>query len=394
MDRNRLIALFNLYYSGNITAGDKKELFLELDTLSEQELSELVTQAFLQFQTAPAMRGTAEANEAVDRILATGRLHPQERQRAKRIRLYARVAVAASILLFIGSWIFFRGQQTPAPVQVSQRQQPPATDAGPAGHKATLTLADGSVVVLDTTREGLLASHSNVTIRKTQDNRLVYSVKPGVQDKAGTEINTLSTPRGGHFQVELPDGSNAWLNASSSISFPVAFRKDRREVTVAGEVYFEVAKRSEPFLVNSPKGVVQVLGTHFNVMAYDNEAEAAVTLLEGSVKVSAAGGTNMLQPGQQARLNKAGGISVRSDIDTDEVVAWKNGLFAFRNTNIAVVMRELSRWYDLDIDYPNGIPDLQITGKISRSVNTSEVLSMLSYTGLHFRLSDKKITIL
>jgi ferric-dicitrate binding protein FerR (iron transport regulator) len=193
--------------------------------------------------------------------------------------------------------------------------------------------------------------------------------------------------------VVLPDGSRAWLNASSSISFPVAFNPNKREVDISGEVYFEVSKMHIPFVVKYDKGLVQVLGTHFNIMAYHNEAATEVTLLEGSVKVLSGNANNILKPGQQAQLADAGEIKVADNVDVNAITAWKNGVFLFKNTEIETVMRQISRWYDVDVKYEGKMPHVQITGKISRNVNASEILSMLSYTGIHFKIEDKNIII-
>jgi len=387
----RLVNLFNEYYLGVITEKEKKELFLALDALSDSEVSALIERVYNQHSSNQLPQDTNKVHQEVNRILSTGRKHGVIKK--NNTSFYLKIA-AAAVLLVLGYWSIFVHKAPKSEVVAIQQKKELSQDAGPAIDKATLTLANGTTIVLDTAKDGVLTDQQGFIVRKTTDNRLLYAVKPSSRKSNTTASNTLSTPRGGHFQVELPDGSKAWLNASSSISFPSAFNNQKREVSVTGEVYFEVAKLKTPFFVKSTKGVVEVLGTHFNIMAYDNEGNSEVTLLEGKVKVFNSSSTNFLRPGEQAKLPKKGDVEVVSNIDIDQIVAWKEGLFSFKNTPIEVVMRQLSRWYDLDVAYKNGIPDIEITGKIARSVNVSEVFSMLEYTGLHFKVANNTITIL
>jgi ferric-dicitrate binding protein FerR (iron transport regulator) len=227
-------------------------------------------------------------------------------------------------------------------------------------------------------------------IRKVEQGLVTYSGK-GLF--AENQFNTITAPTGGKYSVVLPDGSRAWLNAESSIRFPTVFAKNERKVSIAGEVYFEITPdKQKPFLVDV-RGLqsIKVLGTHFNVNAYGDEAAVTTTLLEGSVVVSAADKNNKtvrLIPGDQASLSGKGTIQVEKDVNTEGVIAWKNGFFQFEKANIKTVMRQLSRWYNVDVTYEGVASERTFSGKINRSVNASEVLEILQFTGVNFRIEQ------
>jgi len=385
-DNERASYLFNRFYEKMITDNEKKELFLLLNKFSDEDLSELMAQAFNKLDKNALVPDDAKANEEINKILK-GRSSG-----GGVIYLWTKIAIAASITLFLSFGIYLYLNKDVKNVSQTVKNKVPA-DILPGTNKAILTLSNGATIVLDTAKDGVLANQGNITVHKTKDNQLIYSAKPNNSGRYDAEINKISTPRGGQYQVVLPDGSRAWLNASSSISFPVAFDSDKREVDISGEVYFEVAKMHIPFIVKYDKGLVQVLGTHFNIMAYNNEAATEVTLLEGSVKVLSRNANNILKPGQQARLADVGEIKIADNVDVNAVTAWKSGVFLFKNTEIETVMRQISRWYNVDVKYEGKVPHVQITGKISRNVNASEILSMLSYTGIHFKIEEKSIII-
>lgn len=266
------------------------------------------------------------------------------------------------------------------------------TDLTPGTEKARLVLADGSVIVLDTASTGLLALQSNARIEKRADGQLVYTVngKP-----AELQYNTLNTPRGGQYHLRLPDGTEAWLNASSSIRFPVAFVNNERRVKITGEVYFEVAKdKSRPFRVASGDLVVEALGTSFNIMAYSDETSMITTLIEGSVKVQKGEKSAILSPGQQADINTEGSLQVLEGADIDQVVAWKNGWFEFNSTRLDEIMKQISRWYDVDVVFEGPVPDETFSGIVSRKSNVSQVLGIMEKSGVKFKVETDKITVL
>jgi hypothetical protein len=267
-------------------------------------------------------------------------------------------------------------------------------DVDPGNNKAILTLENGAKLVLDSAKIGTLAKKGKISIRKTKDGQLIYAVDRG-NDAATNEpitYNTITTPRGGQYQVILPDGTKVWLNAASSLKFPTAFASNQRSVELIGEAYFEVTKNTaKPFMVKVDKMQVKVLGTHFNIMAYSDEAEIKTTLLEGAIQLNNGSKRNFLKPGQQG-IVKDDNVQV-IDADTDEAIAWKNGFFEFRRVSIQDIMKQLSRWYDTEVTYEGKIPDDEFVGKIERNVKLSQVLHILELNHVHFKIENKKITV-
>lgn len=308
--------------------------------------------------------------------------------------------VAASILLLLSAGLYFL-----LPTRLQKQQQAsfvtqPVNDIAPGGNKAVLTLADGSTIVLDNASNGTISQQGNIQVQKLDNGLLSYTVNgKKVTENDETFYNTITTPRGGQYHITLADGTLVWLNAASSIRFPVVFAGTERKVTITGEAYFEVAKNAAmPFKVKAAFSEIEVLGTHFNVNAYEDETYIKTTLLEGLVKVSA---TTMsanrlpilLKPGQQSGISKAGNISVQNDVDIEEAMAWKNGRFQFSSADLNSILRQISRWYDVDIVY-NGKVDLHFTGQLARNANVSNVFEKLALTGeVHFRIDGKKIIV-
>jgi len=273
---------------------------------------------------------------------------------------------------------------------------PTQNDILPGGNKAILTLASGQIINLDTIANGNLATQGHTAIVKTADGQLSYNNKD-----AAAEIyyNTVSTPKGGQYQLKLSDGTLITMNAASSIRFPTAFTGTQRVVELDGEAYFEVAKNpTMPFIVKSKTGMnVQVFGTHFNVMAYEEEQDARTTLIEGAVKVSNGSSAVMLKPGQQAlsaNSNASSPIRINNEPDIEEAIAWKNGIFQFNNADLKTVMRQIARWYDVEISYNERVPEKRFTGRVSRNLKASELLSGIEYVGVHFKIEGKKIEVL
>ena len=252
-------------------------------------------------------------------------------------------------------------------------------DVKPGGNVATLTLADGRAIRLDNKGNGNLAYQGNSAIVKLAEGELIYK-RIGAGDEQ-EQYNTLSTPRGGQYQITLPDGTRAWLNAASSIIYPTAFAGNKRQVTIKGEVYFEVMPdKSKPFIVSSAGQTIEVLGTHFNVNAYEDESVIKTTLLEGRVRVSLPSkSSSILFPGQQSEVVKGEDYISLSRADTEAAIGWKNGEIHFSNTDLKGVLRQLARWYDVDVDF-RGMPDKKLNGVISRKVNLSAVLQAIEKT--------------
>jgi ferric-dicitrate binding protein FerR (iron transport regulator) len=306
---------------------------------------------------------------------------------------YPLIAAAVLLLIIAGTYLFINRRQQAQNIVAGKPADVLKNDAAPGGNKALLTLADGSTINLDSAQNGLLAKEGNAAITKTADGRLAYNDFNSSQVKP--VYNLLSTPRGGQFQLTLPDGSKVWLNAASSIRYPTAFIGSERNVEVTGEVYFEVIKNaSMPFRVKVNDLTVEVLGTHFNINAYSNEPAIKTTLLEGSVKIGNHNDSAILKPGQQAQINKVAALKVLNNIDVDEVMAWKNGFIAFKSADIKTIMRQLSRWYDVDIVYNGNIGERNFTGEIPRSENLSEVLKILQASNIHFKIENKKLIVM
>lgn len=308
--------------------------------------------------------------------------------------------VAAAVLLLLSVGLYFllpyRFQEQP-PVSLAAQ---PVNDIAPGGNRAVLTLADGSTVVLDSASNGTISQQGNIRVEKLNNGLLAYTVNgKKITENDEAFYNTITTPRGGQYQITLADGTLVWLNAASSIRFPVVFTGTERKVSITGEAYFEVTKNAAmPFKVTAAASEIEVLGTHFNVNAYKDEAFIKTTLLEGSVKVSATilsanRSPVLLKPGQQSAISKAGSISVQNDADIEEAIAWKNGRFQFRSADLNSILRQISRWYDVDVVY-NGKVDLHFTGQLARNENVSNVFKKLALTGeVNFRIDGKKIIV-
>ena len=310
---------------------------------------------------------------------------------------YMAAAVTVAAVLTTVAYFWFQGKPRPASTPIAKTTTP--TDVLPGGNKAILKLSDGSTIVLDNAHNGVLATQGAVQIEK-QEGQLEY-IKGNRE--AAVAYNTLSTPAGGQFQIKLPDGTRVWLNASSSITYPTAFTGNDRRVSITGEGYFEVAKDArKPFKVTilSAAGEqqrsteIEVLGTHFNINAYDDEAVVKTSLLEGKVKVvNNKAETAILKPGQQAQVSNEGAMQVKDNADMEEVVAWKNGEFLFQRADIGTLMRQVARWYDIEVSYPNGKPKDKFTGKIGRNVNLSQLLEILKYSEVRFELKGRTLVV-
>ncbi len=310
---------------------------------------------------------------------------------------YMAAAVTVATILTTVAYFWFQGKPRPATTPIAKTTTP--TDVLPGGNKAILKLSDGSTIVLNDAHNGVLATQGTVQIEK-QEGQLEY--KKG-NAEAAVAYNTLSTPAGGQFQIKLPDGTRVWLNASSSITYPTAFAGNDRRVSITGEGYFEVAKDvRKPFKVTIQSATgeqqrsteVEVLGTHFNINAYDDEAAVKTSLLEGKVKVvNNKAETAILKPGQQAQVSSEGAMQVKDNADMEEVVAWKNGEFLFQKADIGTLMRQVARWYDIEVNYPNGKPKDKFTGKIGRNVNLSQLLEILRYSEVRFELKGRTLVV-
>jgi ferric-dicitrate binding protein FerR (iron transport regulator) len=307
---------------------------------------------------------------------------------------------AGTMMLMATAGYFLLTHKDPVPVLV-HTPKPETRPVTPGGNKALLTLGDGSVIVLDSAANGALSQQGKTIVLKKQDGQLIYqSQHNGKQDAVAW--NTISTPRGGQYQVVLPDGTKVWLNAVSSLRFPAGFTGKERVVELTGEAYFEVNHNNLPFIVDIISvngrpggGRVEVLGTHFNIKAYLDESTVKTTLLEGSVDMTSTGSHYILKPGQQAQLHKSSGtMSLDEHADLEEAVAWKDGRFVFNEASVETVMREIARWYDVDIAYAGKVPAEKFEGEIPRNSNIQEVFKILELSNVHCKIEGRKITVL
>lgn len=314
-----------------------------------------------------------------------------EQKRLSRIKKSYWLAAATVAGLAIGSalWLMYFPSGEKHPAQASSASY---TDiAAPSASKAMIILQDGSRVVLDSLNPGTLAATKYTNIQKTTDGSIVY--QPDAESDTALFFNTLINPRGSRtVQLTLRDGTRVWLNVDSEIKYPVSFTGQKRKVEVYGEAYFEVAPdKQHPFEVTTGSTTVQVTGTHFNVNAYKDEALVNITLLEGAVQVNGKDQKVNLHPGEQAQVGKS--IQLKKQVNTEAVMAWKNGLFSFQGTDIHTIMRQLSRWYDIDVEFTDTIRE-NFYGDISRDNPLSTALDMLESTGsIHFKTKGKTIKI-
>ncbi len=380
------------YLRGELSIAEKNELDTWLEsndnnrTLFEELTNEVLLKKELQFFDS------LKVDAAWQKIEAQGK----KPAKIVSMKTNRRWWYAAAAVLLLGGFLTYRfAFQEPNKSPIVNKTIPEKNDVAPGGNKAVLTLADGSTIILDNASNGNLAEQGNTKVIKLDDGQLAYN-NAGI----GSEVvyNTVSTPRGGQYQLVLADGSKVWLNAASTLRFPTSFVGKERKVELEGEGYFEVAKNAAmPFKVDvDGKGEVEVLGTHFNINSYSNEPAINTTLIEGSVKVTGnlSGKTQNLNPGEQARINAAGQVTLNRNINVDEIIAWKEGNFNFNSAGIEYIMRNVSRWYDLDVVY-QGVPSKEtFSGIVSRNSNLSEVLMIMKQAGIKFKIEGKKITVM
>jgi len=306
---------------------------------------------------------------------------------------YYQVAAAMIGLITLATTFYFYSYSP-----VSDKDKASQVNSGkivPGSNKATLTLADGSTVALDaaTPLDGI--NQFGVKIQKSAEGKLVYLAEKNA--KNSDAYNTITTPKGGQYEVMLPDGTKVWLNAASKLRFPVTFAADERNVELSGEAYFEVAKdKKKPFKVKAEQQEITVLGTHFNVNAYNDEALTKTTLLEGSVRVNKGASNAFLVPGQQA-VSDAGSsvIFVRKGVDLQESIAWKNGLFVFEHEDVFSIMNKISRWYDIVLEYRGDLKGKKYSGNISKFEDVTEVLKTMQLTGtIQFKVEGRRIIVM
>jgi len=380
--------LLKQYLSGDISEEDFRQLWETLqDPAMESSWQEAIEQA-LNSPEARHFTDDAKRAEALERIREKIADGSAESVSIPSIPFYRRpfLRYAAAVLLIATAAVFtVRKVTAPAPVPAIAERTAPQTDKLPGSDMAVLTLADGRTIALDSVGNGQIAEQGRVQVIKAANGQLQYQAKNAAAASAARLwMNTMSTPRRGQYQLILPDGSKVWLNAESSVTYPVAFGPQERKVRITGEVYFEVARDARrPFLVETRGETIQVLGTSFNVNAYTDEGFVKTSLLEGAVKINGA----ILRPGQAWTNGRVIATNVEQDI------AWKNGVFNFNDKDFAGVMRELARWYDLEVSYPQGIPKKEYTGEMGRNLTLNQVLKGLEDPDIRFTLTGTHLVV-
>lgn len=380
----RIAYLINCYQQGVLTVTEEEELRVWTATSAENQLF------FEQFTDPLILQRKLAQYEKFDTAAGWANFSAQHFPVARptRVRsLYRWWSAAAAVLLLLCAGIYFL-RPSQAPVRVAGVTTP--TPVLPGSSKAMLTLADGSVIPLDSNGNQVISQQG--TQIHLNNGQLQYQSE---DYSAQTTLNTLTTPRGGQFRLTLPDGTKVWLNAASAITYPTAFRQGTREVEIKGEAYFEVAALAKmPFKVKvSPHTSIDVLGTGFNINAYTDEPGIKTTLIQGAVKVNAGNVSRVLLPGQQALVNGPDQMKVVEHADTAAILAWKKEEFYFRDADIPTVMRQLGRWYDVTIVYAGAVPAGRFQGEIQRNLPLSDVLEGLESTGIHFRLQGRSIIV-
>lgn len=328
-----------------------------------------------------------ELEEAGKQTIMTIHRRIGVRKRPLRWLKYSAAAVVAALI--IGGGLFLCLKPRHAALLATQQKNIPAnTQILPGKTAGTLILADGRRITLSDVRSGQVANQQGIIVSKSASNQLVYTMTKGNVEKKNTQYNTLSTANGEQYSIILPDGTKVWLNAGSSLKFPTTFDGlARREVELSGEGYFEVVHNArQPFTVHTASQYIEDIGTHFNISCYPDDPKAKTTLLEGSIKING----KILRPGQQA-TSSLSGISI-SDVNTDAIVAWKNGYFEFQDENIYDIMKRIARWYNIQVVYEGKMPLSGMEGSMSRFADVSDILSVIQQTGLFsFRIAQTKI---
>lgn len=375
VQKNRILFLLDRFEQGIATPSEMEELDAWYDSFEDE--------------TAPELTYAQKQISKQRLFNQLDQLTP-EQPKKRRLDLVRYASAAAAVVLLITGITLFKPSSKP---EIKENQLALTPDVAPGGDKAILTLSDGRKIVLEDKPDGQVAAEGNMTIIKMNSGMLAYRSADKNANTA-SQLNTISTPIGGQFQVILSDGTKVWLNAASSITFPSQFSGKTREVSTTGETYFEVAtlkngKEKVPFSVSTGEQKIEVLGTQFNVNAYGDQQQYQTTLVEGSIRISKNNANKLLLPGQQAIIQPEKGAINISSANIEKAIAWKNGLFKFDNTDIISLMKQLERWYPIEVVYEGKIPSERFFGKIERNYTLSEVLKVLQLGQVHFKIDDK-----
>ncbi|WP_295128493.1 FecR domain-containing protein [uncultured Chitinophaga sp.] len=380
MQEKEVQELLHRYMDGTATGPERQRLKTLLGDKDDAFLMQMLEAEWAGLQTIDERFASYDVEASWRKIVSPA----QKPDRVHTIRRWSWAAAVALLVLGGGSYLLLR--QPTGQLVVNNT---PAPYVPPGSNKATLILADGSTITLDSAGSQVLQQGAATV--KQQGGQLVYDINGS---EAATNYNTLRTPRGGFFRVTLQDGTNVWLNAASSLRYPTAFNGKERVVEITGEAYFEVAQNAHrPFkvMVSEKNTAIEVLGTSFNVHNYAGEPVLTTTLLSGAIRVASGGQTVVLEPGQQALV--ANDIKVGKSADLAKVMAWKNGVFDFDDVSLQDAMRQIERWYDIDVVYENGIPAIYFGGKLPRNISLNDLLAALEASNVHFRIDGKKLIV-
>ena len=425
MQSQRIHYLLDRYIKGLLTGEDEQELAKLLQDPAQESFfrEELVRMLEVEGEAMEVIAGRGEGTTGdegasdkaateqmwepvLQRVLSVDKTTgsdansgaDEDGTRVRRIGyLFRWWSVAAVFLLLIGGGTFFflRGREARPIATVAAK---PAAQIQPGANKAILTLANGQQIILNNVQNGTIGQQGNIRVIKLDSGQLAYATptveSPADQLAKGPLYNTITTPRGGQYQVTLADGTKVWLNAESSIRYPTAFAGKNREVELTGEAYFEVkGDKDKPFLVKAGQTETRVLGTHFNIMAYSDEGAVKTTLLDGAVSMVLGTQSALLRPGEQGQYDENKGSMTTRPVNTRAVVAWKDGYYFFDRTPVKSVMRQIARWYDVTIVYQGAPPKDEIVGKLPRTADVKEVLHIMELIGIHFKIEGKTIVV-
>jgi transmembrane sensor len=425
---DKILELAGKWVDGTITESEKKEFIDWYNRFDDRELLLSSEYAPLVGRLEQEMLAGIRQRIKADDVSPPAPAPPSSHEKlAFLYQMPTRKIAAAAIIAVIaatGALLVTHQGHSPAATALAQTKTPAPHDIQPGTIKAVLTLADGSTISLDSALTGDLTRQGHAKVLKLKDGELKYNAvasdaaAPGATSANGTiaghsnpSYNTLATPRGGQYRLVLSDGTRVWLNAASSIRYPTTFTGTDRRVEISGEAYFEIAKNAAmPFrvlavanpavanpAVDHPDDAnpiaIDVLGTHFNVNAYTDEPEARTTLLEGLVRVTKGKNTELLKPGQAALLQKNGAMKLIPDADPEQAVAWKDGIFEFSDEELPVILRQISRWYNIDVEYQGTVPTDRFTGRVSRNTTLSGLLKILKLSDIQLTVSENNIVV-
>ncbi len=407
MDQLQFLVLLDKYLIDKISPAEEQMFFGMLELQENKELLEQMIMDDLQVDDSNDAEDLINEEKAKIRLLEKIRKDSETKivgfsqekvsGKGKIIQLRRLVAACAIIVLsFVGVYYFGYWNKTEItkPTAVKKLNEVIA----PETNKAMITLSDGSLVYLDSVNSGTLLQDGNVRLIKLANGQIVYETI-GAEAAGAEQFNTITNPRGSRvLDIVLSDGSKIWLNAASSITYPIVFKGNERKVSITGEAYFEVAGQyingvKLPFIVSSKGTDITVLGTHFNVNTYENEKDVRVTLLEGSVNVENKeneGKALLLKPGEQAVVNK-GKIALNRTPNIEEIMAWKNGMFIMHSTDLAALMRQLERWYDIEVKLVGELPDKTFGGTLNKDISLSSIMEALKNYGVHSHFTNGQL---